>query len=213
MNSFYWYDPYCEKYQSDFLYYVFFPYWPIGLWVEYSPVAQETGVQSQVESYQRLKKLDTSLLNTLHYKVHIKGKVEQSRERSSIPPKPQCSSYWKGNLWVVLNYSCYIAIMISITIIQADSVISDMNAFISFYLQSFMTRGETQIIKAYANHTMLTHPYLNYIMQSPTYVHNHPHIMVTAFEFRKSLECSMHGTAEQYYNIFKVWKYDNYNTG
>ena len=30
--------------------------------------------------------LDTSLLNTQHYKVHIKGKVEQSRERSSAPP-------------------------------------------------------------------------------------------------------------------------------
>ena len=27
--------------------------------------------------------LDTSLLNTQHYKVSIKGKVEQSRERSS----------------------------------------------------------------------------------------------------------------------------------
>ena len=30
--------------------------------------------------------LDTSLLNTQQYKVHIKGKVEQSRERSSAPP-------------------------------------------------------------------------------------------------------------------------------
>ena len=30
--------------------------------------------------------LDTSLLNTQQYKVHIKGKVEQSRERSSILP-------------------------------------------------------------------------------------------------------------------------------
>ena len=29
--------------------------------------------------------LDTSLLNTQQYKVHIKGKVEQSRERSSPP--------------------------------------------------------------------------------------------------------------------------------
>ena len=29
--------------------------------------------------------LDTSLLNTQHYKVRIKGKVEQSRERSSAP--------------------------------------------------------------------------------------------------------------------------------
>ena len=30
--------------------------------------------------------LDTSLLNTQHYKVRIKGKVEQSRERSSVLP-------------------------------------------------------------------------------------------------------------------------------
>ena len=49
---------------------------------------RETGVQSQVESYQRLKKmvLDTTLLNTQHYKVRIKGKVEQSRERSGALP-------------------------------------------------------------------------------------------------------------------------------
>ena len=30
--------------------------------------------------------LDTSLLNTQQYKVHIKGKGEQSRERSSALP-------------------------------------------------------------------------------------------------------------------------------
>ena len=30
--------------------------------------------------------LDTSLLNTQQYKVHIKGKVEQFRERSSALP-------------------------------------------------------------------------------------------------------------------------------
>ena len=30
--------------------------------------------------------LDTSLLNTQHYKVRIKGKVEQSRGRSSALP-------------------------------------------------------------------------------------------------------------------------------
>ena len=29
--------------------------------------------------------LDTTLLNTRQYKVHIKGKVEQSREKSSAP--------------------------------------------------------------------------------------------------------------------------------
>ena len=30
--------------------------------------------------------LDTALLNTQHYKVHIKGKVEQAREWSSTLP-------------------------------------------------------------------------------------------------------------------------------
>ena len=37
---------------------------------------------------QRLKKmvLDAALLNTQHYKVQIKDKVEQSRERSSALP-------------------------------------------------------------------------------------------------------------------------------
>ena len=30
--------------------------------------------------------LDTSLLNTQHYKIHIKGKVEQSKEWGSALP-------------------------------------------------------------------------------------------------------------------------------
>ena len=56
--------------------------------VECSPMIQKIGVQSQVESYQRLKKmvLDAALLNTQHYKVRIKGKAEQSREWSSALP-------------------------------------------------------------------------------------------------------------------------------
>ena len=51
-------------------------------------MVRETWVQSQVASYQRLKKivLDTSLLNTQQYKVRIKGKVGQSWERRSAPP-------------------------------------------------------------------------------------------------------------------------------
>ena len=70
----------------------------LAWWLECSPMARETCVQSQVESYQRLKKmvLDASLLNTQHYKVRIKGKVEQSRERSSATPK----LWWKGSLRV-----------------------------------------------------------------------------------------------------------------
>ena len=45
--------------------------------------------------------LDATLLNTQHYKVRIKGKVEQSRERSDALA---CSSYRKGNLRVNLDY-------------------------------------------------------------------------------------------------------------
>ena len=48
-------------------------------------MAWRTRVQSQVKSYQRFKKmvLHISFLNTQDYKVCIKGKVEQSKERSS----------------------------------------------------------------------------------------------------------------------------------
>ena len=51
-------------------------------------MAWETGVQSQVEFIQNTFKMvhDSSLLNTQQYKVRIKGKVEQSRERSSALP-------------------------------------------------------------------------------------------------------------------------------
>ena len=48
--------------------------------------------------------LDASLLNTQHYKVRIKGKVEQSREEVAPSPTPWCSSYRKGSLRVTLDY-------------------------------------------------------------------------------------------------------------
>ena len=49
---------------------------PLAKWVECLPLAQETGVQSQVKLYQKLKKmvLDASLLNLQHYKVGIMNK-------------------------------------------------------------------------------------------------------------------------------------------
>ena len=48
--------------------------------------------------------LDAPLLNTQHYKVRIKGKVEQSREGVAPSPTPWCSSYRKGSLRVTLDY-------------------------------------------------------------------------------------------------------------
>ena len=60
---------------------------------------RETGVQSQVESYQIKKKkmvLDAALLNTQHYQVRIKGKVDQSREWSSTLPYTYVVAIEKG---------------------------------------------------------------------------------------------------------------------
>ena len=37
--------------------------------------------------------LDTSLLNTQQYKVRIKGKVDQSRERSCAPPSTKVANF------------------------------------------------------------------------------------------------------------------------
>ena len=48
----------------------------------------ETGVQSPGQVIPKTEKmvLDATLLSTQHYKVQIKGKVEQSKERSSALP-------------------------------------------------------------------------------------------------------------------------------
>ena len=44
--------------------------------------------------------LDTSLLNTQQYKVHIKGKEEQSRERSSAPLRLSVVVIKKEGFWL-----------------------------------------------------------------------------------------------------------------
>ena len=51
-------------------------------------VRRETGVQSQVLLYQRIFQmvLDTTLLNTQHFKVWIRDKVEQSKQKRSALP-------------------------------------------------------------------------------------------------------------------------------
>ena len=67
--------------------------------------------------------LDTSLLNTLHYKVCIKGKVEQSSKRSSAPPPPKCSSYWKRSLLVAIDYGCQLYSLFTYIYIWFGSVV------------------------------------------------------------------------------------------
>ena len=75
--------------------------------VECSPISQETGVQYQVESYQRLKKryLIPPCL-TLNIIMHI-SRVKGNNLRKGVVPSPtlRWSSYWKGSSRVSLDYS------------------------------------------------------------------------------------------------------------
>ena len=57
--------------------------WQMAKLGECSPIVWGTWVQYRSGHTKDFKMvLDTSLLNTQYYKVRIKGKVEQSRERS-----------------------------------------------------------------------------------------------------------------------------------
>ena len=56
--------------------------------------------------------LDASLLSTQHYKVRIKGKVEQSRKGVAPSPTHWCSSYRKGSLRVTLDYGRQLYLLI-----------------------------------------------------------------------------------------------------
>ena len=61
--------------------------------------------QSQVESYQRLKKWylmpPCLTLNIIRYGSRVK--CSNPGNGVALSPIPQCSSYWKGNLRVTLN--------------------------------------------------------------------------------------------------------------
>ena len=69
-------------------------------------MVQETGVQSQVESYQRLKKwylISPCLtLSIIRYIPSVKWSNPGKGVVSS--PTSWCCSYWKGSLQVALNY-------------------------------------------------------------------------------------------------------------
>ena len=88
--------------------------------------------------------LDASLLNTQHYKVRIKGKVEQSREGVEPSPTHWCSSYRKGSLRVTLDYGrqlylLYIYIYIYILSLKRQFftiyiyILSSTDRSVSFY--------------------------------------------------------------------------------
>ena len=66
-----------------------------------------TGVQSQVESFQKLKKwylMPPCLTLTI---IRYRSRVKWSNQGNGVAPSltPWCSSYWKGSLQVTFNYS------------------------------------------------------------------------------------------------------------
>ena len=85
--------------------------------------------------------LDASLLNTQHYKVRIKGKVEQSREGVAPSPTPWCSSYRKGSLRVTLNYGRQLYLLF--TAIEKTCINMKLfNFFLFFLIWSFDYKKE-----------------------------------------------------------------------
>ena len=74
--------------------------------IECSPIARETWVQSQVESYQRLKKwylMPTCLTLSI---IRYGSRVKWSNPGKGVTPSPThwCSKYRKGSLLVTLDY-------------------------------------------------------------------------------------------------------------
>ena len=63
-------------------------------------------VQSQVESYQRLKKWFLMLSCLTFSIIRYVSRVKWSNPGKGVAPSPatQCSSYWKGRLRVILDY-------------------------------------------------------------------------------------------------------------
>ena len=71
---------------------------------ECSPMARETGVQCQVILKTQKMVLDVSLINIQHYKVRVKSKVEQARERinalSDISALERMKKELSGSPWL-----------------------------------------------------------------------------------------------------------------
>ena len=83
-------------------------------------------VQSQVVSYQRLKKWNLIspclTLSIIRYVSRVKW--NNLGEGVASYPTPRCSSYWKGSLRVTLDFSCqlYLHIFKHIYLIQREKL-------------------------------------------------------------------------------------------
>ena len=79
-------------------------------------MVRESWVQSQVASYQRLEKwyLIPPCLTLSKIRYVSRVKLSNSGKEIAPSPTPWCSSYWKGNLLVALDYGCQLYLLIYI---------------------------------------------------------------------------------------------------
>ena len=91
-------------YSILYMYYIYIPDVGLGVRVFANGPGDLGSIPGRVIPKTQKMVLDASLLNTQHYKVRIKGKVEQSREGVAPSPTHWCSSYRKGILRVTLDY-------------------------------------------------------------------------------------------------------------
>ena len=91
--------------KSNYIY-LLYMYRTLAWWLECSTMVQETGAQSEVASYQRLKKWYMMppflTLSIIRYGSRVKY---SNPEKDVAPsPTPSCSRYWKGILQITLDY-------------------------------------------------------------------------------------------------------------
>ena len=89
-------------------------YQTLALWFKCSPMARETWVLSQVESYQRLRKWYLMPPCLTLGNIRYGSRVKWVNHGKGVAPSstPWCSSYRKGNLWVTLDYGHQLYLLI-----------------------------------------------------------------------------------------------------
>ena len=148
-------------YDKDNIYiYIYIYIW----WLECSPMARETGVQSQVQSYQRLKKwylVPPCLTVSI---IRWGSRVKWSNLGKGVAPSliPWCSSYWKGSLWVTLDngrqlYNLYIYIYIYIITFKNYNTYNTklMTMYLALHL-----RDDRNYVSGLANTLTITYIYI-----------------------------------------------------
>ena len=138
-------------------------------------MARETLVQSQVKSYQRLKKWYLMLLCLVFSIIRYRSRVKWSNLGKEVVTSltPRCSSYWKGSIQVTLDYGCQLILFMKYQLSYA---------FLHFlvYVQYFLNIKLKVKINNWSPDSMMAN-FLLYI-----YIHTHTHIIHSHLTFKSS---------------------------